>query len=177
MTEIAQAIRKIIQDDIKINVVVGKVKSVDEQKMTCDIDLKTSPDLLDVRLRSVIDEEEKGILIVPENDSYVLAGLIDNNPKSAFVCGFSKVKKIRLLTDEIELSGTDFGGVVKSEVVANQINEIKSDINNLKTIMSSWVITPADGGAALKAAAAVWYAQQLGQVSKTDFENDKVKHG
>jgi len=167
----------LVKDQIKVQVVTGKIKSVDETKMICDIDLQNAPDLLDVRLRSIIDEQEKGILILPKVGSYVLVGLINNRPESSFVCGYSEVDKIRFLIDEIELSGDDFGGIVKSEKVTEEINKLSSDINQLKQFIASWVPAPQDGGAGLKAILSSWSTSTLQNVVQASLENEKVKHG
>ena len=172
-----ETIQALIKDQIKIQTIAGKVISVNETEMTCDLDLKTAPDMLDVRLRSIIDETKKGILIIPKVGSYVLASIIDNRKESAYVSCFSDIDKIRILTDEIELSGDTFGGIVKSEIVASEINDLKADINSLKQILTTWVPVLQDGGTALKTAVTGWAGQTLVNVVKTDLENDKVKHG
>jgi hypothetical protein len=170
-------ILSIIKQNIPVQVVTGEVMSVDETQMTCDVKIESRPDRLDVRIRSVIDGQEKGILIYPKTGSKVLVGLIENNAQSSFICGYSEVDKIRLIDCEIELNSGANGGLVISQKVADEVNEIKQDLNNLKAVFNSWVVVPSDGGAALKAAAATWYANQLTPVNKTDLENNKVKHG
>jgi hypothetical protein len=42
-----------------------------------------------------------------------------------------------------------------------ELDTLKTDINNLKTIFSTWVVVPKDGGAALKTAAAAWYGSPV----------------
>ncbi len=172
-----QTILSIIKQNIPIQVVTGEVISIDETNMTCDVKIVSRPDRFDVRLRSIIDGQDKGILIYPKIGSKVLVGIIENNPQSSFICGFSEVDKIRLINCEIHLNGENHGGIVISQKIAQEINEIKQDLNVLKTIFSGWVIVAGDGGAALKAAAATWSANQLSLVNKVDLENDKVKHG
>jgi len=160
-----------------IQVRVGKVLSVDKNNMTCDVSIKGRPDRLDVRLRSIIDEQDVGILVYPKTGSYVLVALIDNNPQSSFICGYSEVEKIRLINCALELNGDNNGGLVISQKVADEINEIKQDLNALKTVFNAWVVAPSDGGAALKSAAATWSGNNLSPAVASDWENKKVKHG
>ena len=61
-----EAIERLVKQHLKMQVVVGKVKSVDETNMTCDVDLQSSPDMLDVRLRSVIDGQALGFWLFPK---------------------------------------------------------------------------------------------------------------
>ncbi len=174
---IKETIQLLVKDLINIQVQAGKVLCVDEKTMTCDIAIEGEPDRLDVRLTSVIDSSEKGILVVPVVGSYVLLGLIDNKEESAFVFRFSEVKSIKLIVDKIQLSGDELGGLVVSEKVTNEVNELKKEINMLKGLFSSWVVAPSDGGAVLKALVTTWAGQNLVAIKKEKIENSKVKHG
>lgn len=59
----------------------------------------------------------------------------------------------------------DFGGstdfLVRFSKLKEVADELKTDINSLKTVFSTWVPVANDGGAALKAAAATWYGTTL----------------
>ncbi len=82
-----------------------------------------------------------------------------------------------MVKDLMTLNGDSLGGLVKSEVVADDLKEIKKDLNNLKSIFTSWSPVPNDGGAVLKSSVSSWAGKNLEIKQKTDFENDKVKHG
>ncbi len=171
-------IHKIIDERQPVQILAGKVLSVNENDMTVDVSIAGRADRLDVRLRSVIDGQETGILIYPKIGSYVLVGLIDNRPESSFVVAYSEIDKIRLLDlNLLELNGNNKGGLVISEEVANELNAIKQDINNLKQIFSGWTVAGGDGGSALKLAASTWMTSMLSNTVKTDLENQKVTHG
>ena len=77
---------------------------------------------------------------------------------------------------EVVINGGENEGLVKVVELAEKLNAIENDINNLKSIFSSWVPVVYDGGASLKAAAASWAAQSLQTTSKKDIENPKIKH-
>ena len=61
--------------------------------------------------------------------------------------------------------------------MADSVNEIKNDINQLKTLINSWVPPGPDGGAALKGILSSWAVSSISPTIKTDLENEKVKHG
>jgi hypothetical protein len=58
--------------------------------------------------------------------------------------------------------------------LVQQINKIEQDLNSLKTVFKNWTPVSQDGGAALKAAATSWAAQQLQKTQNTDIANDKI---
>lgn len=85
--------------------------------------------------------------------------------------------KIEITEDLIQFDGGENGGVPIAENVAEKIKRIEEDVNNLKDLITSWTPVPNDGGAALKAVLANWFAQKLLPVtSSADLENEKVKH-
>lgn len=176
---INDTIKKIVSEEIKIQVLMGKVKSVDESKMVCDIDLETAPDLLDVRLRSIIDSTDKGVLIVPKKDSVVLVGIIENRIESAFVLSFSEVEKIRLITDEIELAGKDFKGLVKVEDLTQKLNNLENAFNNLVADFNAHThnAPQAPSGTLATLPPLVPSTQNVANTQVSDLENEKVKHG
>lgn len=57
-------------------------------------------------------------------------------------------------------SATDF--VALATTVLTRLNAIHTDIDALKTVFSTWVVAPPDGGGALKTAALAWYSAPLG---------------
>lgn len=59
-----------------------------------------------------------------------------------------------------EIGGnTDF--MVRFSKLKESVDELKNDLNTLKTAVSGWVPVGGDGGAALKTALASWYAAQI----------------
>ena len=60
--------------------------------------------------------------------------------------------------------------------LTDRLNTIEKDINNLKSVMSSWVPVSQDGGAALKSAVTSWAGKQLTLSQRGDYEDEAVKH-
>lgn len=172
-----EAIERMIADKIPYQVVTGKVVSVDESKMICDVEV-TGPDMIDVRMRAVIDSEAQGVLVIPTVGSYVLVGLINNKKQSAFICGYSKVEKVRVLCDEIELAGDQYGGLIKIEELKTELNKNNQLLQSILSILNGTPITEPGNGSpsalqvALKGAVAGKSVGNFGNI-----ENTKVKHG
>jgi hypothetical protein len=75
----------------------------------------------------------------------------------------------------IEILGSD-DNLMKYAQAAATIEEIQQDIAALKQAFTTWVPVPSDGGAALKAAAASWFAQPLvEQIAGAKFDEVKTK--
>ena len=137
---------------------------------TCTVKLEDDLQLSDVRLRSVVNSEESGIVITPTVGSVVLvADLSGGKLSSMAVIMYSEI-------DKIEINGGKNGGLINIEDLVSHINTIEDDINNLKTAMSGWTPTPQDGGAALKGAVTSWAGQSITKTKKSDIEDDKIKH-
>jgi hypothetical protein len=68
------------------------------------------------------------------------------------------------------------GGMVKVSELTTKLNNLENDINDLKSIFSSWTPVPSDGGAALKLLLTPYYGQTLTPTAQSEIENTKVKH-
>jgi hypothetical protein len=150
---------------------------------TCDVTpLSGDAELEQVRLNSDVSND-LGILCTPTVGSIVLVAEISET--DALVVMFAEIDKISLkigastleITDGlIEMNGGNNDGLVVVGDLVSKLNAIEQDINNLKAAFSAWVVLPNDGGAALKTAAATWYAATLTQTQQSDIENTKVTH-
>ncbi|OQY03183.1 MAG: hypothetical protein B6I20_05545 [Bacteroidetes bacterium 4572_117] len=183
-------ILKSISENNKVLTEPAKVQSVNEDKHSCVVTID-GYDIEDVRLGAVIDNNENISFIVPVIGSWVLVSYVLGSETDAYVSAFSEVEKIKtkanslnaeitdiILTgvDSFVINNGDNAGLVKVIGLTDKLNNIESDINDLKNALNSWVAIPNDGGAALKAASASWAARQLTQTNKADIENDKIKH-
>lgn len=73
----------------------------------------------------------------------------------------------------IELGG-DADHAVKFSKMKEVIEELQTDLANLKQAFNSWVVVPNDGGSALKASSATWAGTPLTK-DIDDAKNDKIK--
>jgi hypothetical protein len=74
--------------------VIGNVKSVDFKKSVCDVETLSSGDVLDVRLRALIDEHQKGSFLIPKVGSSVIISPIANDKTQYYVSMFSEVDEM-----------------------------------------------------------------------------------
>lgn len=136
---LAELIRHIILSDIPVQVTVGKVIEVNEDNATCTVYIQGEPIRYDVQLRSVIDGND-GIIIIPELNSYVLVGIINNNPVHSFIAAFTTIKKVLIkntngimleISDAIKLNGKQHGGLIKINKLVQRLNAIENAFNQL----------------------------------------------
>jgi hypothetical protein len=125
-----------------------------------------------------------GFICYPEIGSTIRVAV--NNKGDKYVLQFSDLQKLRITTGETEIIVQDgeillgdgsFNGLVKVDDLVTKLNKLENDLNTLKTAFSTWVVVPADGGAALKAITATWSAQTITPTQSADIENTLIKHG
>ena len=168
-----------------IQVISATVTAVDETKQTVDVEPPSQAEIPAVRLKAAIDSTEDGIYLVPEQGSTVLIGIIANDPDTAFVLKASTITKIKfkiegqtleVTSNGFVINGGNLDGITKIAQVVSKLNALENDINSLKSAFSSWVVVANDGGAALKTAASSWYGSTLANTTKSDLEDENVKH-
>ena len=154
------------------------VVSVDDTDYTCVIAPIDGGANYTARLKPIIDGDDHGVIAIPENDSYVLAGILNNNDNSAYIIKYSKVKTYLiknnagatvLLKDDgtIEINGNGFGGLVKVNDLVTRLNNIEAAFNAHTHILT---LTSGTGTAAVPANAVT-------ETVAGDVENTKVKQG
>lgn len=167
---IKEAILRYVTPLLPPVVITGKVVKVDEKNYTCDVEVENGPTRYDVRLRAVIDGVQNGLLIVPKVGSQVAVNTLEAKKTMSYVTMVSEVEKVLLISDEN-------GGVPIAQNVAQRLNTIEKDLNNLKTVFTGWVIQGGDGGAALKTALASYMAATITTTKASDLESKTVCHG
>lgn len=111
-----------------------------------------------------------GHLVAPTANSKVLLLVIENKPAATILLHAESITEQRI-------NGKDLGGLVKADELASRLNVLENDLNTLKQVLATWSPVSMDGGAALKALAATWYAQQLTTTTSDQLQNPKVQHG
>lgn len=161
-----QVLAKVAKDQVPIFTKAGKVASVDTTNLTCEVTFDHYPTLYDVRLRSTIDGNEKGLIIIPKQGSDVIVGMIENTPTSAFIMQYSEVKEIRL-------GDNQFGGLVKIEPLVEQMNAIEDKLNSLITSYNMHIHPLTTGTSSPTATQETALA---GTTQKSQLENPNVLH-
>jgi hypothetical protein len=170
---------------------VLKVTKADE---TCEVrHLDTGMEFTDVQLRAFeAGKPGLGLVLFPKPGCLATVALVDLYSTSAFMVNCGEIESIVLKMNGFELkvhaNGTveanrgDKGGLVISEKVANEINELKQDLNELKALLAALATTGTGlGGAPLPGSAvgpfANYAAQLFAPTLKNELENPKIKHG
>lgn len=126
---------RVIEENKIVQVVVGKVTKVNESEMLIDVSVNNAPDLLDVRLKPVIDGSNVGVNVLPKIDSHVLVGFIDNKKESAFVVKYGEVEKVLISIDQTkaELSKEGIRIERNSVNLKNVLTDFMSAVKGIKT--------------------------------------------
>ncbi|TAE65893.1 MAG: hypothetical protein EAY68_06435, partial [Bacteroidetes bacterium] len=90
--DLHQKLKEFTKAPIQVN--VAMVTKVDEGAFTCDLKFVSGATLSDVRLKAAIDDMPDGVVEVPEVNSSVLVGVINNETNQCFVLKCSKVAKV-----------------------------------------------------------------------------------
>lgn len=133
-----------------VQVVIGIVTSVDLEKETCNVKpLESDAEYFGVRLKGVVDETGKGLLVVPAVNSTVLLGSIENSENMFYINDYSEIEKfiievnggakIEIKEETIIFNTGDFGGLVKVQPLIDKINRLESQLNSLYTLLKSHV--------------------------------------
>jgi hypothetical protein len=80
MDEVVRMLKQLVLGDLAAMVVTGVVKSVDKTECTCDVDPDDEgAELVNVRLRSVLDGAQDGFTLWPKVGSSVTVLMLDKN--------------------------------------------------------------------------------------------------
>lgn len=122
-----KAVEKIVRKNIPLILTEGEVTSVDKQANTCDVDRGDLPELLDVRLNSILEAGDDVVTIYPQEGSKVLCILIENNVTDAYVLAANKIEEIKGL-----INTTEF--LINAEGFMIQRGD-----NNLKSLLNDFI--------------------------------------
>lgn len=163
LEQLKRAIIAQVRSQVPVQTLWAECKSADPQSGTM-VAVVDGLDYDDVLLGLGPD------ITVPEVGSKVLLGLVENHREATFLLFAERVALRRI-------NGDVFGGLVKADTVAAELNALKQDVTMLKGVLAGFIPIPGDGGAALKAAAASWASQQLQPTVSKDLQNLIVTHG
>ena len=194
-------------DGLMHALMTGKVVagSVDMGALTCTVQLTgddTTAPTEGVQLNVVTPGSGTGMILFPADNSNVIVGSVDGGGSYQLIwcdqlMGFKVIvgssslqvvdgtikgavgsSSVQVQDGVITLNGGGLDGLVKLAAAVSRYNKIEADVNMLKQIFSTgWVVVPNDGGAALKAAAAVWAGNTLTETVNSDIENNAIKQG
>jgi virulence-associated protein VagC len=175
-------------NDIKMDAIVGTVKTVDVANYTCDVEpMDGGAEYHDVRLKVAIDNNDGGLVQIPKQGSQVIISPLNETQTAFFVLVFTEVTEFHVKVDggakiqvkangEVLINGGLLGGLPKIVDLKAELVKLNANINTLKVATQTAVAAYSaalDGGSsatAFNAALASMQAQNL-----TTLENTKVK--
>jgi len=183
MSNLRNIIRQLASDPASAaGLMVCEVKAVDKEARTVDVEpLDEGAPLLGVNLQAN-QGSTVGLVQIPRVGSSVVVATLSGYDAGVVVL-MEDIERLEIvignysleMTDEgITLNGGNLGGLVKVVALTERLNAIERDLNTLKTAFSGWTPVAQDGGAALKTAAATWYAQTLTETQQADIENQDI---
>ena len=202
MSGLKHIIRQLATEGESASIMVGTVSAVDTEARTVDVEpINEDAPVLGVNLQAN-QAAKLGVVLFPRVGSYVAVAMlsgysagvvvltedvesievnINDGTKLTITEGGISLNVKDSITLDIDDSSAAFnggklGGLINVADLTSHLNTIEKDINNLKTVFSSWVPAPQDGGAALKGAVSSWAGQRLALSQRSDYEDDKVKH-
>lgn len=174
---VRKMLREFVADMLPSQTIVCQVVSVDEVKLTCTAtDLVGEVDLYSIRLNAAV--MEKKLAIIPAVGSYILVGVINNNPQARYMISASEIDK--LVVDakiSVVINGGKNGGMCITPKLVTELEKTNQLLTGIITIINGSPITEPGNGAPSALQAALNGAisgKALGDYSQV--ENEKVKH-
>lgn len=128
--KVREALHRFVDSKQPMQVIACIVMDVNEGDATCTCKpINDGPEYFNVRLRSVVDNGNTGIIPIPVVGSFVLVALIGNSEHNAFVVLFNNIAKYHLNAAQITLNGDSNGGLLIAQKVFEAINRLENIFN------------------------------------------------
>lgn len=173
----------------RVQLIIGSVKSVDEDKATCVVVIENDVELPNVKLQAAICD---GLFILPKvnSDVYVLTSTYND----ALIVQYSDIDKYYLQVgdssfavydkaqnggEQIVLNDGSYKGLVKVDDLVKKLNALEQKVSALNTAMKTTTIVLAPSGTyPLTTNPNVASLSDISPVTKADdLQNKTVTHG
>ena len=165
-----------------VQLIIGTVESVDEDKAICSVKIQNDVILPNVSLQASICD---GLLIIPVVDSTVY--VLTSKYNTPLVIQWSDIDKFMLQVGDsylevnndgsFQFNDGSFDGLVKVGALVDKINALENLLNGFITIYNTHTHTASSFGAPTTVPSAI-ESQQINPITQQqDIENDKIKHG
>ena len=161
---------------------LAKVKVIDEENATIDVEITEGLLLEGIRLRSIVDGDN-GLYVIPKLDTLVLLLRI-GHADDFIVIGTEHYEKIiakgetisMVITQEnITFNDNRLDSFIPDiNKLTDKLNQLEGEVNDLKQVFRSWTPVIQDGGAALKLGVATWAAIDITETTKDDIKDEKI---
>lgn len=173
---------------------IGEVISVNETENSCNVERSEGVVYYNVRLNSIINEDEKGIVFIPKKGSKVLVERLGGS-NELYVSLYSSLTKIKsnigefslsitedgidLESKKITINGGDNGGLIKIEELTDKINALVDIFNNHTHVLDTGTVN-VEGSPSkqsnLVPISVPAITSKATKLSKSDYENKDIKH-
>jgi hypothetical protein len=152
----------------KVSMIDAEVVSVDKDARTCVVKtVDFDVEIEDVKLTPALGDAAKPFCLFPAEGSIITIGIIEGGKELVMIAATE--------VDSIYLGGKEFS-MVKAETLTTELNKMKAQLDAVIQALTTWIVVPSDGGAALLTTANAL----LSPLPKPDFseiKNEEVKHG
>jgi hypothetical protein len=185
--EFYAALVSLIKRHVPMQAMAYDVVSIDKENATCVIKESDGDNIEDVRLKSVVDDSNIGLVVFPKVGSSVIAQKIMNDEQNLFIAKINEIDSIKIsIKDKFEAELKDSGDLVfnsgdnKGLVIHDKA---KQNFDSLKTYIDALegaaglIATALDGlvpGTSVAYNAASEPAKAACQL--IDMQNEKIKH-
>ena len=184
---IREAIRQMVIDVASKKMIrIGKATNIDADKCICDVDLGNGASLHAVKLKAIEEGEDKGLVIIPKQDTMVCAAMLEGIEANWSLIQYSEIESWQITTSggaqitvaddgKVYLNGQDHGGLVKIEALVDRLKEIEDTHDKLVDMFDTHVHTVSSGTAIKLSAPSM--TKMPSKTNKDDLENKNVQHG
>ncbi len=170
LKEILERIMKV--PNASDNVVLGIATEVDDTKFLCKVSpIDGDADLLDVRLCPDTEADQKGFVLIPKENSFVV--VIMDNEVTGFVWMVAQIENVILNCDKIVFNNGTLGGMVKLNDLVAKINAIENKLNAFMIHYKTHIHPHPQGNTFTPSPD--FAEQNLTITQKRDLENEKIK--
>lgn len=174
--KIKDAIRMMSKETL-VQTFQATVKSVDEEKGLCDVVSERSGlETFDVML--TLNPESS--IAVPEVNSRVIVGIIENMPTHTFIISIEKIAKYKFVfSDSVMFNGDSYGGLVVAGELRKELNKSKNRIDNIISILKNTITAVSLYPNPAWSATILPLLESLvsENYENNDIENKKLRHG
>lgn len=168
-----EELARMVDQRVKAQLIVGEASAVNLQDYTCTVTpVDGGAPYTGVRLKVNIEAGEKGAVEIPKDKTTVVMALLDKSDSKGFLVSCNELQGWFVMAEEVKLNGDGFGGLIKNEDLEDNLNQLKTYSETLKTVIASILdgLLPGSG-------TTIDQGMQAVAVSFKEMENPKVKHG
>lgn len=187
INELYAALVSLVKRYVPMHVVPYKVVSLNSDNATCVLKEEDGAEIENVRLKSVIDDNNVGIVVYPLVGSSVLAGKINNDENNLYVTKINEIDSVLItIKDKFKAELKPSGELIFNDGENKGLvihDEVKKNLENLKDYCDSienaagLIASALDGlvpGTSVAYNGVTEPAKAACIIS--EMENDKIKH-